>query len=188
MSRSDKLEIQPTIVENQAVNLTDFESINSKSTALSLEIGVDFLRAYLACDEPIRGVVLDMLEILSDDDADSDDRNMALTTLGEALFPSRRSGTLGIDLAASEKEEAERDPEMKRFTEEMDAEEASFATNLASLMNQRGLTQKELAQRIGVGQSAISNMLSRECRPQRRTILRLAEALGVEPARLWPAW
>lgn len=168
------------------MNLTDFESINSKSTALSLEIGVDFLRAYLACDEPIRGVVRDMLEILSDDEADSDDRNMALITLGEALFPSRRSGAMDIDLARSEKEDAERDPEMKRITEEMDSEEATFATNLAALMNQRGLTQKELAQRIGVGQSAISNMLARECRPQRRTILRLAEALDVDPERLWP--
>ncbi|MEX0794509.1 MAG: helix-turn-helix transcriptional regulator [Pirellulaceae bacterium] len=167
------------------MNLTDFESISSKGTALSLEIGVDFLRAYLACDEPIRSVVRDMLEILADDEADADDRRMALTTLGEAIFPARRHGNLGFDLAEAEREEAEHDPEVKRIIQEMDTEEASFATNLASLMNDRGLSQKELAQRIGVGQSAISNMLSRECRPQRRTILRLAEALSVAPERLW---
>jgi len=47
----------------------------------------------------------------------------------------------------------------------------------------RGLTQAALAERIGVGQPAISMMLSRKCRPQRHTIEKLAAALQMAPSR-----
>jgi transcriptional regulator with XRE-family HTH domain len=52
-------------------------------------------------------------------------------------------------------------------------------------MAQRQLTQAELAQRIGVGQSAISMLLKRRCRPQRKTLGKLATTLGVEVEALW---
>jgi transcriptional regulator with XRE-family HTH domain len=68
----------------------------------------------------------------------------------------------------------------------MDQEEASFADRLRSLMEKKGLTQEQLAAKVGVGQPAISMMLQRNCRPQRRTVLRLAEAFGVSPEELWP--
>ena len=48
------------------------------------------------------------------------------------------------------------------------------------------MTQEQLAAKIGVGQPAISNMLNRQCRPQRRTVKRLATALDVSPEDLWP--
>ncbi len=35
-------------------------------------------------------------------------------------------------------------------------------------------------------QPAISQMLNRNCRPQKKTILRLAQALDVLPQELWP--
>jgi lambda repressor-like predicted transcriptional regulator len=53
-------------------------------------------------------------------------------------------------------------------------------------MQKCGVTQVQLAETIGVGQSAIAMMLQRECRPQRRTVARMAEALGVTPETLWP--
>jgi len=43
-----------------------------------------------------------------------------------------------------------------------------------------------LAEKIGVGQPAISMMLQRQCRPQKRTVMRIAEALGVSAEELWP--
>jgi transcriptional regulator with XRE-family HTH domain len=53
-------------------------------------------------------------------------------------------------------------------------------------MDKAGLTQEQLAEKIGVGQPAISMMLKRQCRPQKRTVQRLAEALGVAAEELWP--
>jgi transcriptional regulator with XRE-family HTH domain len=70
----------------------------------------------------------------------------------------------------------------------MDREEATFADRLRAVMQERGVTQEQLAERIGVGQSAIAMMLQRQCRPQRRTVSRMAEALEVPPDRLWPAF
>jgi len=55
-------------------------------------------------------------------------------------------------------------------------------------MARRGMTQEALAAKLGVGQPAISNMLNRQCRPQRRTVLRLAQALGISPEELWPGF
>jgi predicted XRE-type DNA-binding protein len=66
--------------------------------------------------------------------------------------------------------------------------EAAFAAVLARLMAQRQLSQAQLAERIGVGQSAISMLLKRRCRPQRRTLGKLAEALGVTVDELWPGF
>jgi transcriptional regulator with XRE-family HTH domain len=48
------------------------------------------------------------------------------------------------------------------------------------------MTQAQLADKLGLGQPAISMMLQRNCRPQKRTVVRLADALGVAPEELWP--
>jgi transcriptional regulator with XRE-family HTH domain len=53
-------------------------------------------------------------------------------------------------------------------------------------MTEKCVTQQELAQRIGCSQPAVSQMLNRSCRPQKKTILKLAEALNVRPQELWP--
>ena len=50
-----------------------------------------------------------------------------------------------------------------------------------------GMTQVELAEKVGIGQPAISMMLNRTCRPQKKTVQKLAAALGVAPVDLWPA-
>jgi transcriptional regulator with XRE-family HTH domain len=53
-------------------------------------------------------------------------------------------------------------------------------------MESNGLTQAELAAKVGVGQPAISMMLNRSCRPQKKTVRRIATALGVTVEELWP--
>jgi lambda repressor-like predicted transcriptional regulator len=113
---------------------------------------------------------------------------MMLHSLADALFPHTHHGKLGLDLEESEKMGAAHSEETRAVLEEMDQEEATFAARLAAFLKERSITQEELAARIGVGQPAISNLLNRQCRPQRRTVLRLAEALGVAPRELWPAF
>jgi transcriptional regulator with XRE-family HTH domain len=68
----------------------------------------------------------------------------------------------------------------------MAQQEASFAERLATLMEKKDVTQEQLGKRIGVGQSAIANLLNRNCRPQRKTVVRIADALGIAPQELWP--
>ena len=76
----------------------------------------------------------------------------------------------------------------ENVSKRMDLEEETFANSLDGHMKSKGISQVELAAAIGVGQPAISMMLSRDCRPQRRTVEKLARALGVPPNDLWPGF
>lgn len=147
-----------------------------------------FLRAYLECSDAVQEVIRDALDILADPETDEDDRDMTLNTLADALFPNPHEGKLGLDLEESERMGAAHSTETRAAIEGMDAEEATFAERLRAVMAAQNITQEELAERTGVGQPAISNMLNRECRPQRRTVTRFAEALNVAPADLWPGF
>jgi DNA-binding XRE family transcriptional regulator len=147
-----------------------------------------FLRAYLECSDEIQAGIREMLDILNDPETDEDDRDMTLITLADALFPNLHEGKLGMDLEESEKLGAGYSEEMRSVVEELDQEEATFATRLRDAMAKCEMTQEDLAQKIDVGQPAISNMLKRQCRPQRRTVRRIAEALGVTPEDLWPGF
>ena len=145
-----------------------------------------FTRAYLEISNELQDVVKQMCQIAEDPDVDVDDRESALITLTEALFPSSHDGDLGIDISALRDEAASgvlTDP----FAE-IDEEDTVFGHNLKSLMSERGINQSDLANQIGVGQPAISMMLSRQCHPQRRTIKNLADALGVDPTELLPSY
>jgi lambda repressor-like predicted transcriptional regulator len=146
------------------------------------EFAARVLRAFLECDDEVRKIVVDMLEIMSSPDADEDEREAATLTFQEALFPEGDFGDPGIDLASEPSARADD----RHLLEKMDAEEHTFSERLASIMTAKGMDQTQLAARAGVGQPAISMMLSRACRPQRRTIDKLAKALGVKPSELWP--
>ena len=140
---------------------------------LTLLQAAKFLRAYVECSDEIQAGIREMLEILNDPSTDEDDRDMTLATLADALFPDPHERPLGVDLEEWEKHDTKSD-EARAALQELDREEETFAARLRDLMAGRRITQEELAAKIGVGQPAISNMLNRQCRPQRRTILRLA--------------
>ena len=127
-----------------------------------------------------------MLQILDDPNTDEDDRDMTLFTLADALFPDASERKLRMDLEELEAVGAGYPEDARATSEEMDREEETFAGRLRDAMNRKGITQEQLALKIGVGQPAISNMLNRQCRPQRRTVARLADALDVAPSDLWP--
>jgi lambda repressor-like predicted transcriptional regulator len=161
-------------------------TLNCEIEKLTLLQAAKFLRAYLECSDEIQAGIRGMLEILNDPNTDEDDRDMTLLTLADALFPNPHDGKLGMDLEESEKLGAGYSEEMRTTLEEMDREEETFAARLRKAMDTQGVTQEQLAAKTGVGQPAISNMLNRQCRPQRKTVLRLAVALNVAPEELWP--
>lgn len=148
--------------------------------------GAKFLHAYLECSDELQEGIRELVAVLHDPETSEDDRLMTLRTLADTMLPNPHKGELGMDLEESEKMGAERYPETRDALAEMDAEEATFAERLAAAMQKSGLTQEQLAAKAGVGQPAISNMLRRTCRPQRRTVVRFAEVLGVAPTDLWP--
>lgn len=141
--------------------------------------------AYLECSDAVRTVISDMCRVYTAKDATEDEREAALSTIIEALFPKSRNGALGISL-----DDWARDAplEVKVVLKEMDREEASFAERVNRLLDMKGMTQGDLAVAIGVGQPAISMLLKRECRPQRRTVQKIAEALKVSPEEIWPGF
>lgn len=145
-------------------------------------------QAYLECSDDLQEHARKLFAQLSNPETDEDDRALAAMTLADVLFPNLHEGELGSDLEECEAQGAQHSPEAKAALECMDREEATFADRLQKAMSDRGLTQVQLAEQIGVGQSAISMMIQRQCRPQRRTVARMAEALAMSPEDLWPGF
>lgn len=55
---------------------------------------------------------------------------------------------------------------------------------LRAIREERFLSHRELAQRAGVSPTTVLNLEKEQAEPQRRTIRKLASALGVEPQDL----
>jgi lambda repressor-like predicted transcriptional regulator len=146
----------------------------------NLRAYIEIQNAFEQCDPDIQEVIKSMLLICRSDEASDDEKKRAMTTVIEGLFPG-----LADDISRIEQSCIKRPEAIKRESD-LDSEEATFADRLQAIMNAKELKQEELAELTGVSQPAISNMLNRNCRPQKRTILRFAEALGVSPSDLWP--
>jgi lambda repressor-like predicted transcriptional regulator len=152
-------------------------------------VGINFLRAYMECSDEIQKLVKELInEVILSDESDSDEKQMAMFSVADALFPNPHKGFHGMDLLESEIEASAQEPELAKIVADMDAEELSFSERLRAVLVENGMTQQELADAVGLGQSAIANILSRDCRPQQRTVRKIAEALGVQPSELWPAF
>jgi len=130
----------------------------------------------------VKRIIEDMVAIVNDPKSSDDETHAALDTLVEVLFPEPASS--GFDLEDSS-DFCELDATLEAS---MQREEHTFASNLKAALSKQGLSQKDLAKKVGVGQSAISMMIARNCRPQRRTVRRIAEALDLEPGDLWPGF
>jgi lambda repressor-like predicted transcriptional regulator len=139
--------------------------------------------AYMECSAPVQEAIRDMIDIVNDPESTPEETEAALVTIADALFPSWTNGDLGADL---EECETGAPDDVRPKLAEADSQEALFADRVGELLKKTGMRQKDLADRIGVGQPAISMMLSRKCRPQRKTVEKIAEALGVLPSDIWP--
>jgi ribosome-binding protein aMBF1 (putative translation factor) len=146
----------------------------------NVRIYLEIKSAYDECTPEIQQVIDSMLAICNSQDADEDQKRRAMHTIIEALFPA-----LAADLLDTIKC-VRTCPESQAYEMVLDEQEATFAERLRRAMEAKGCTQEELAAKVGVRQSAISNMLNRQCRPQTRTVLRLAEALEMPTEELWP--
>ena len=153
--------------------------INRPAGALFAKV---FAEGYLEASDAVKEVIESMSRIVNDPAADEDERSAALDTLVDALFPPRHPDDLGVDLETLEEGDSN---EARRIRAAMSRQEVRFARAVRKLMKERGVSQKKLAEKIGVGQPAVSMMLSRRCRPQQATVEKIAKALGVEARTLW---
>ncbi len=147
-----------------------------------------FLGALAECSNDVQNVVFQMVSIVEDPHATPLERHRALAMIADALFLSPGDGGKnGQDLVPSEASAvAEVTSPGREAQEMMNCQEAAFADRLRELMTVKCVTQQELSNRVGCSQPAISQMLNRKSRPQKKTILKLAEALQVQPQELWP--
>ena len=145
------------------------------------------LAALKECDDELRDVALELFAQLASGELDQHEEASTLALLAEILYPNAGDkGMPGFDLVEAEKVAAADEPEAACILADMNRQEGTFADRLQATMTERGITQAELAEKIGVGQPAVSMMLNRNCRPQKKTVQKVATALGVEPADLWP--
>ncbi len=144
----------------------------------------EVLRAYFELDPWTQHEVQEDVQRCGDATATPADRARAEQRLARLL--GSRGGNRDAGRALSRDERF--DPALRELRARMDRREAAFGGTLARLMAERQLTQAQLAERIGVGQSAISMLLKRRCRPQRRTLGKLAAALDVPVETLWPGF
>jgi predicted XRE-type DNA-binding protein len=147
-----------------------------------VQLFAEMFPAYAKGNETRKEVIRSMVEIVNDPTATEEEKRAALDTLVEAIFP--QNDGFGVNLDA-EADLCGTDPAAEQATAEA---HASFAEAVRIHMKARGINQQELATLVGIGQPAISMLLSRTSRPQRATVAKIANALGVTPESLWPGF
>jgi transcriptional regulator with XRE-family HTH domain len=146
-----------------------------------------FLGALAECSDAVQQVVATQAGVVKNPQTTPVERRRALMTIADALFPNpEEDGEYDRDAAASEIQACCESSSLAREVQTTDTQEAAFACRLRELMEAKRISQQELADRVGCSQPAISQMLHRRCRPQKKTILKLAEAFNVQARDLWP--
>ena len=145
------------------------------------------ITALQECAPELHGDALACLAILFGNEADEYERVANQALLAEILYPNCDDrGVPGLDMVEANQMARQQSPDAAPALDALDREEATFAERLRDAIEASGLTQAELAAKVGLGQSAVAMMLARECRPQKKTVRKFAAALKVEPGDLWP--
>jgi lambda repressor-like predicted transcriptional regulator len=163
----------------------DTSTVNHPDSALiTSSMFAEVLPAYLNCPNEVQALIQQMAKVVNDPAATEEARRGARAAIAAALFGGGRNEAFGVDLEdyAASRVSAR----VKAIDTQLNEEEAVFAERLAALLEKKSMSQAELAKAVGVGQSAISMMLARRCRPQRRTVEKIARALNVAAEELWP--
>lgn len=179
------------------MSITNLNEIPSDAFRAVLSVSPeqrDFIHKYMECSDEVQSVVRSMFAIIDSEHTTDDDRHRAFATIADGLHLKLEEGhgSNGLGFRRSQTEIATKhpDPTWRSIVADrhaqMDSQEAIFADRVKAILQQKNLTHEELAKRIDCTQSAVSKMLSRRSRPQRKTILKTATALNVEPTALWP--
>lgn len=138
------------------------------------------ISAFAECSAEIQSHVLEMAGILNDESSTEDEKSLAFDAIAEALW-------LGTSADIAQRHaNVLRQPDGVVAREELREEQRSFGARVRAAMQVAGMTEEDLARRIGATPQTVGNILSGLSRPQLRTIERIAEVFGVAPDALWP--
>jgi DNA-binding phage protein len=159
----------------------------SRADPIQFQTAAKIVLALQECHPKLKAAALKLFRNLQSGAMDEYQTHATCALLADLLFPNADDqGRIGMDLDEAEHVARETDAEARAALDQLDADEATFAARVQQLMTEQGLTQTELAKKVGIGQPAVSLMLKRESRPQYSTVVKFATALGVAPEDLWP--
>ncbi len=157
-------------------------------TVSELQTTVAIVRALDECSPELQVSAQELMRDLASGELDDYEMISSSALLAEILFPNADPDDKlpGLDCEKVEQIAPSQNPEAQAVLARMDAQEATFAQRLGHWMTVRGVTQSELAEKVGIGQPAVSMFLKRTSRPQLKTVNKFATALGVSVEELWP--
>jgi transcriptional regulator with XRE-family HTH domain len=153
---------------------------------MSRESRIQLLYALANCTDTVQQTLADLVATADDRHSTEEARARAQAAICQIIRVHGQRGANCKNAVNMEARVIESTPEADQMLMQTGSQEAKFAQTLRELMKAKGITQAELANRSGCTQPAISQMLSRRCRPQKRTIFKLASALSVAATDLWP--
>lgn len=127
--------------------------------------------------ESLSRAITPRIRVLMDDRTPESERLRELRTISDMLFAGPQDPEAGL---------AGGDAEGGPARVSMNSMEDVFIERVRNLMERKRISQTDLAGRIGCTQPAISQMFNRRRRPQKQTILKIADALEVDARDLWP--
>ncbi|MHB8898435.1 MAG: helix-turn-helix domain-containing protein [Thermoguttaceae bacterium] len=154
--------------------------------SMPASIRKQFCGALAECSDAVQKVVIRLLGVVKDPHTAPGERQRALMTITDALFPNCDRGQFSSNPVESEASTTIESVSSARDVGRVKSQEGTFAERVRQLMEAKRVSQQELAARIGCSQPAISQMLNRSCRPQKKTIMKVAEAFNVDARELWP--
>jgi DNA-binding XRE family transcriptional regulator len=140
------------------------------------------LPRYLGCSKQMQSLVADLVEAFRDSGIGDEERERVLRALWVTLWQGEATASGGQKPGVSHPIM----PDESLSRKQLEQEEQALVANLQRLMEERRLTQAQLAERAGLSEPAISMLLARKYRPQRRTMRLLAQVLGVSEKELAP--
>ncbi len=133
-----------------------------------------------------RQTALGMLRVLEDPNSTREEVLRACSTIRDVFNLAELQEPYAAVVIERQASGAARNEMAQRNEARLDSQEAAFWRRVLQLMRSKSITQMQLAERLGSTQPAVSQMLKRQCRPQRSTIMSLASAFDVPPQELWP--
>lgn len=141
------------------------------------------LGAFKECHEDIQAVVLDMAAVYNAADATNEEREAALSTIMEALYPT-------LDSEGHNNEDTWLFPasdtlEHKEIFAQLHDQQVQFAARLHTLLEERNWSVSDLAAAIGRSEETVQLLLDLRCYPLQKTVHEIATALKVSSEELW---
>ena len=141
--------------------------------------GVGYLRAYLACNFVMKQAVESMIAVIDSPESDEQDKMLAYHTIDGILKMEEHAARDTFLLTDDDPGFGDRETDSQ---EESAAPTATtFGDRIRKLMEEKGITQAQLAERMGVSQPAVNKLITKTMKPKEETAKRMLDAMKITP-------